>query len=206
MSIRSKMHPGWAQRGANGAIINFSAVYEGDGRLQAISENSIYGDATPCGNVDIAGEFPVEQFKTGYDNWYFVDLVQADQEPNARAILRFPVTLAYRSEPNGGAVAFRYAIQGELRGMVVQHIKNPGAIEWLDGREMLICEIIPHYGRASEAEIAVRQQMLDEHIAAEGNSHWKNYQDAWKNGAADLRRKLARAKGLPDEMTEGAQP
>lgn len=208
MSVRAKMSPGSFSPGKRGAEFYLSAVYESDGELRKVSENAIFGDATPCGNLHISGDLDVSKFPIA-DEEYYVDLL--DELPAGGAVVPYIVTLPVRKiyqsdQGNLPNVNFRFIIEGGFYGSLQLTIHNPHAIGWLDSRDHLILGLMLVRGRRSDVEIAARQRQLEQFDAEiEGGKSWyKDHPDSAKAERARRVKKLARAQGLEAEYTEGA--
>lgn len=218
MSVRAKMTCGYTQKGARGVSLNFSAVFEGSEELQAISENAIFGKATPSAFLNLVGPFDVERFKTNEE--YYIEIWDCmDPLPHwgTPILATASATLVYRSEldPNyPDRHAFKYGFMAPNSGMLDLTILNKDAVDWLDTHDDFEVVIRLARGRRSDAEIAAIQKMLDVACADAGKmwddvqngggsrSHWVN-EDAKKvdretwiaQRTAYLKRKLDIASG-----------
>lgn len=208
-SVRCKMtHNGVAQRGDKGAQIYMNAVYEGGGELQKISENAIFGEATPCANLALHGDFPVEAFQER-DEEFYIDIYAVDAKP-ARGdfILCFPARKSYQHyDQVNGHYQFRFAPLGEVHGDLSMYVHNPVANAWLVEHDDVVVVIRLARGRRTDREIELRQKQLDDALVSAGEQ-WERNAEFHKKNNPDLtreeyvenwvrghRRKLARAKG-----------
>lgn len=166
--IRAKMHPsGWSAKGKVGSLINLQAVYEGSSELQAISENSVFGNATPAGNLELAGDFPLDLFSTDTTEEYYVDIWADTDEFPDDALMAVPMRKVFQSEANPSypsqQIQFRYSSLGKLiSGQVYLSIANPVAIEILSDPKYDVVVVLVRLarGRRSDAEIAEREKLL----------------------------------------------
>jgi hypothetical protein len=194
-------------RGAKGAEVYFSAVYEGSAELQKISENSVFGDATPNGQLNLVGDFPCEIYRPvdgGNAREFYIDLEPQGGDASD-FVLKVPVRKAFQSEPTqyqSTMVTFRYVSDGAVLANLSLSIANPKAIGMLDplDRADMIIRICD--GRRSAAEIAVLEQMLaNDEANARTNGVPSYYQkdftlEQWiERATAHNRRRLALAKG-----------
>ena len=219
MPVRCKMSPqGAVDRGAKGAQLCLGAVYEGSDDLMRVSENAIFGNSTPTGNLQLHGDFPVEKFSQSWHEEYYVDM----HEPGDIAalmgsdyLITFPARKFYQSQPathnanESPCVTFRYAPLGDVSGCLWLGIKNPAAVEWLDSRENLVIGIKLARGRRSDAEIALREKQLEDGIKA-SKAYWEKNKDHYLRNdpsateekhvfaqTEHYRRKLELARGEP---------
>jgi hypothetical protein len=210
--------------GKVGRQVYMSAVYEGSTELQLISENAIFGDATPCGNLRLTGDVP-NPFAEGEE--YYLDLfAPTEQWQRDGAQLELQAQKVFRSavDPNfpTGHVTFRFALgfEGGVAGELDMAIANPAAVEALDDSRYFRFVVRLARYRASDKEIDIRAGLLADAEAYYGKewdkpepskSTWQYA--AWRkiSGAPDaaqctreeyiahytrdLRRKLAIAKG-----------
>lgn len=220
MTVRAKLLCGWGERGKVGSYAHFNAVYEGSEDLQLVSENSIFGSATPTANLSLTGDVP--SFKVGEE--YYVDIFSTEETrpDDLGFLLVATLRKTYRSALNPNLpknpISFRFAIEGgghcDVAGEFNMAIANPSAIEALDDGRYFVMGVKLARGRRSDAEIAAIGKMLDQSLA-EANGTWDNpprHYDPktamrgsngpemtreefieWRCGA--LRRKLAIAKG-----------
>ena len=208
MNVRAKMSANNAYRGQRGAEAYFSAVYEGSAELQKISENSMFGDATPSGNLSLIGDFAPEQFQQNPGTYeapeFYIDLIPPGSDAGD-FVLKVPVRKAFQSVQYQATsiTAFRFVSDGALQANLYLGIINPkavGALDAIDHADMVIrvCD-----GRRSEAEIAVLEKMLAQEIKnAEihgENARYRNDGESLEHYVErftrSTRRKLARAKG-----------
>jgi|SRR6185312_2149005 len=222
MAVRAKMCCTTLTKGEHGSQMFMSAVYEGSTELQKISENAIFGDATPCGNLHLSGALP-EGFEEREE--YYLDLAEAGSPARDGEIVEMPARKVFRSafDPNFPAshIVFRFALgDGDIRGELDMSIANPAAIEMLDGEtEYRFAVRLARY-RAGAEEIAIREKMLADMEECWGKEwdkpepvgdHWRKW--AWRSidqrqdspkvsreeyvahYTRDLRRKLAIARG-----------
>ena len=164
MSVRAKMRCTWIREGQVGCTITLDAVYEGTNELQQISENAIFGDATPSGSLTlVVPQDRADKFKR--DEEYYIDM---DPQDPARgrptdAIMHWGGYLAFRADQNtnypDSPIEFRYVFDGVGGGLSV-HVKNPTAIKWMDENGEVLLSIKLARGRKSDEEIAMREKLL----------------------------------------------
>lgn len=196
MTVRSKMTCNTGQTG-DGVWLRFGAVYEGNTALQNISENAIFGDATPSGlcNLDPADIGP---FQNGED--YYLDLTVA--EPTHPVLLKRRLRLSY-STPELDRDLHGYGVMAHYRWISIEArnahlemgIRNPAAIDALDTWAEPWLSIVLASGRRSEAEIELRRAALAEHLTDPYNTR-DRYPDSFVVQTARLERALRRSEGL----------
>ncbi|MGH6967664.1 MAG: hypothetical protein ACREEN_00975, partial [Stellaceae bacterium] len=83
-------------------------------------------------------------------------------------------------------------ITGGMRAEIAvgMHIANPRATAYLDRYDVFMFELRVAYGRRTDAEIAMRQTMLDDWL-----KDGKPGEEYWVKHKALLEKRLARAKG-----------
>ena len=101
--VRCKM-TAQRQNGAAGSIrLWFNAVYEGSSELQKISENAIFGDASPSGSAHIDGSQEILG-RFDHDEEYYIDFREGggtkigDGAPDV--LLVVDMKRSFRSAPN----------------------------------------------------------------------------------------------------------
>lgn len=166
MGIRAKMKVSHGERGRSGATINFSAVWEGSQELQGLSENAMFGNASPSGHLGLDGpEVPFEKFDRKDE--YYVD-VWDDGRDAGEYLISFPVRKVFQSAHQatspGSPVQFRFAAMAVVTAMFSIGIANPHAIGWLDDKENLTMGLKLARGRRSDREIEIRKKMLEEFV------------------------------------------
>lgn len=196
--IRAKFVCNWLQDGAGSLrTLNLSAVYEGNADLQRLTENAIFGEATPSGFLSLSGP-GLGDFETGEE--YYLDLVRPDVSVIAeRYIVSLPIKLAYRNVNLPGENAqYRFVQHHSLtvrEAVLTMGVNNPAAIQTLDAHmewRLCICKAV---GRRSDAEIELRKKALAEaeaYVASRGSTMTDAHTEAYLSG---FRKKLARAEG-----------
>ncbi len=186
MSVRAKMSCGSIDRGQIGTSLNFSAVYEGSEELQGISENAIFGKATPAGWLNIVGPADADRFKP--QNEYYVDMVAIGGGASISgdvSLVKSPATLVYRSDPDTNnpeaPVQFRYGMERPFSGMLDLRIANPAAIAWLDGHRDVDVMIREVRGRRSTEEIALREAEVERMAGYARDEYGKKSTDRYTN-------------------------
>lgn len=212
--VRAKMQA-QLMKGQHGHKLWFNAVWEGSMELQGVSENAIFGNSSPSGSLTLdAPMFPEVVARFVNHEEYFVDLFPSVEESDRweghdknKRIISVAVRKTYRSEFNPSwaehPITFRLVSLGYAPSDVVVQfeisITNPRAIEALDQYDQPYLAVRLARGRRSDAEIALRQKMLDDVLATplQEAADPKNnyYRDARASWVADLTHKLALAKG-----------
>lgn len=171
-------------------MVNLAGVYEGSQELQALTENAIFGEATPAAWGQL-GPDGVAVLKSGEE--YYVDLMdQLDHHGNYLLVKQ--VRRSFRSACGAGRVQYRFVgIAGDPANLE-QTVANDKAIEMLDRLEEGWFGIKVAIGRRPDAEIALRQALIEQHI--KDGFYRKSNPDIYEAQLVDLRRKLARAEGL----------
>lgn len=181
MSVRAKMQCTSIIPGQRGNCLYLSAVWEGSEALQKISENAIFGDATPSGGLQLVSDALRTTDWTPNEE-YYIDLLSFDPAEQAKVrtvpMVMVSARLVYRSalDPNMPSmpISFRWAIdESTWSGQLDMSIKNPGAIAWLDEHERIELSVRLARGRRSDAEIAVLQAMFDQE-AERAEKIWSN--------------------------------
>lgn len=210
--VRAKMNCSSAVAGKIGKICEFDAVYEGSPELQKISENAIFGDATPSGQMTIIGG-GLTFIEKGDE--YYIDLYPMGHVDEPKQCYRENVLKIFRSgiRPDTNEpwqpVQFRFnGARGGAQISLYMAIANPAAVAFLDDSDGFAIVVHRASGRRSDEEIALRQKMVDDARADLEKLDPAN-KDAWRKTSlesyiAGLEKKLARAKGLEPEYTEGA--
>lgn len=193
--IRCKMQA-HKEAGAIGSNISLNAVFEGSIELQKMSENSLFGDATPNGTCQL-GHDAFDKIEEGEE--YYIDMDPEYLPAVPYMVAQYWVRKAYRSQPYGDVVAFRFAeIGGRALNLQIS-VKNPAAIEALDwANEFHLRVSLARGGRRSDEEIALREKMLaDFDSSIQVNASWKEQNpEGFAKHRAHLEKKIARAKGL----------
>ena len=205
MTVRAKFYCHHIAPGATGRGISLGPVYEGSNELQKISENAIFGDATPGGSLHLAGPH-LEHFQEGEE--YYIDLFQPGEAPavDGHVVTHCSVVKVFRSAPRRPDQ--EWPKTDELRFVaragsgwdltLAMSIANPAAVAYLDQHEAFDITIRLAVGnRRSDAEIALREQMLDlAKKTVEMNPGTDEvHRASQQRHIASLERKLARAKG-----------
>lgn len=193
-------------KGQVGACLFLNAVYEGSPELQKISENSIFGDATPNGSVTLQCDTVlIEPFEHGEE--YYVEFHDPDVNIayGLNAIMVMPVEKHFRSEDNPNfpsSIQYRLTpIVPGVGGSISMTICNPPAIAFLDEVSHPIMVIRKAVGRRSDAEIAIRERMLEEAKAAlkkrqdDYEAEAKRYIQYAEIAVQNAEKALARARG-----------
>lgn len=201
---------GWRQRGVKGAYAAFNAVYESNPELQKISENAIFGDATPNGNLALTGEFAVEkiiELTPVNDEWY-IDL--DEKLPGGASILTTPLRLAFQGEPSQGSglTDFRWVGLGDVHVVLQMSIANPKAVAWLSDRHQVFMTLRHCDGLRTPDEIKILEKVLADQIThADENAlrywHGKTPDEITRlklQSTYWIRKKVALAKG--EKFTE----
>lgn len=194
-SVVAKLQNNGAERGKAGAYAYLGAVYEGSAELQAISENAIFGNASPSGQLNLYGDLPIEQFGFSQDEFY----VHLDEEPVTRpgVFMHFTLHKTYESAFNPNCptnpITYRWAVGGPCRGDFYLGVVNPAATSLLSARDMWHGSIRMAIQKQSDEFI----QLLEKKLAADMEMYSKCNTDSAvvKRYTLTLRRKLARAKG-----------
>lgn len=194
MIVRCKMTCQANKRGMIGGHVQLNAVYEGSSELQKLSENSIFGDATPNGNMDLSG-LATERFIDGEE--YYIDFLGAGELPETSGdeTAAFRMRKIFRSQfdPNWpNHASFRFAVEDSSRGgSGYLQIVNPEAVAELDKHDIFNVKIHPAVGRRSDAEIAFLEKKLEETLHL-----YRATTEEERERAADYwRKKITRAKG-----------
>lgn len=216
MIIRSKLSVGSVERGHRGAQLWCNAVYEGSAELQRISENAIFGDATPNGQLNMTGDFEIAQFEPvpiPGTEWkepreIYVDLMPQGEPVGGDFIVRVPVHKAFQSAVGQYAhaaqlVNFRYVSDGQINAQLTLGVHNPPAIQTLDELDHAMMVVRICDGRRSAAEIVVLEQLVARDEAQARTNGMPSYYEAqgWDierwvaHASSSNRRRLARAKG-----------
>lgn len=195
-SIRAKLSSGGIELGDRGKTVSFNAVYEGTTELSELSENAIFGKATPAGYVQLTGA-DLPDFKR--DEYYF-DLLPEAPEDRDGILYSFKVRMAFRKEWNvsGGHNRYtdnRFAVLGDINGSMSLTIYNPVANEFLAANEELYVTIRKARGRRSDAEIELRRKELEKQIANVRNYNKDATDEMVAQYTAEHRRKLEIAEG-----------
>lgn len=209
MSVICKMSVQNIAAGKLGRTVHLSPVWEGTTELQSKSENAIFGDATPGGDCVLQGlDVALDAFEHGEDYyiWLFDHADPTERMVNRAPLVRGIVGAVFRQEP-ARADQTDYGRQFRFIGTHMQlssitlslYIRNAACYPFLDATDMLdvlICKAVGR--RESDAAIAARQKLLDEHIAAQHRTYndrpiWSP--DGWEKQRAVLAKRLARAKG-----------
>jgi hypothetical protein len=210
MIVRAKMSLQNSSRGEKGTEVFLGAVYEGSNELQQVSENAIFGEATPSGSLSLHGDFSEFPFRRGEDGEcpeFYIDLVPSGRtQPGGSFILAVPVRMAFYSGPSyqGSTISsFRYVSDGPISVNLYLGIANPDAVKSLAQMDQARMVIRLCDGRRSAAEIAVLEKMLADETAAakQGVPSWckDTTPEEWLERCThSTRRKLARARGTKD--------
>lgn len=215
MAVRAKMFLTMGDLNSKGqAEASFQAVYEGGAALQKVSENAIFGEATPNGYLNVVGYY-LDRLKRGEE--YYIEIIGAEDE---RAAAHAPDCLfwvyarcCYQSDRSPDRpnlpISFRYVNTTQTPEPTIDlrlAVVNPPAVEWLAENPFVKVGIRLALGRRSDAEIAAREAHLVEYEAflrqcyARGSHHaGQTEADYVEAGLAPYRRKLAIAKG--EEVT-----
>ena len=162
MSVRAKLILNPPNHGARGVELSFYAVYEGNAELQQITENAIFGNATPSATLSLVGDYMPNQIKGNEE--YFVDLT--DRAAPSGWIILGQYEERFRSafNPNypEGPTRYRYDItsEGPWRGSFDLSVQNPDAIVWMDEHKTGKFAVRLARGQRSDEEIALREQAL----------------------------------------------
>lgn len=209
MSVKAKFYCQHVQPGVVGAVYSFQAVFEGSTELQRISENAMFGDATPNGWMDLSMKEAGQFVK---DEEYFVHVDAITDVPH-RGIAWCAARLAFRADDNpnypDSLIEFRYTFAG-IEGSLKMGVRNPAAIQWLDDHEEVWVSIGLARGRRSDAEIALLEKQLEELIPmwrSGVNNQYARYErerlgiesetvdEYVARSSAPLRRRIAIARG-----------
>lgn len=218
MGVVAKMSPqGQVVRGERGAEMYLGAVYENNDKLRAMSENAIFGNSTPSGSLNVAGNFDIEKFSASWSEEYYVNMVApGEPAPVTEYLLTFRARKVYQSapSPSDGGVSFRFAIMVPLSGDIRLLIKNPSATTWLTDLEEIDVYVSHAIGRRSPEEIAAlkedlktytedsRQHAIKYNSKPEGSPELEAYVSS---ATLTRRRRLWRALGGRGTYTEGAE-
>jgi len=179
MTVRAKMTVGGSvAKGRIGKYVTLNAVYEGSTELQELSENAVFGNATPNGYVSIAGDFDMPFLfsdpKEGYDprasDEFYVDLDNRGEARKEDALAQFDVVKAYESAPNPKypdyGTEFRFVGVDSLPAQVQfgMTVRNPAAIAMLQGMGVCTLTIRSALKRQSEKVIAIHKANYDAHV------------------------------------------
>jgi hypothetical protein len=180
---------------ADQPYMRFGAVYEGSKELQGISENAIFGDATPSGSLQLDPADYSNRFTNGED--YYIDLSLI--EPREGVLLKRKMRLSYVTPEADRCpdcmVQFRYISTEVYNAHLEMCIRNPVAIEALVSHAELWLSIQVASGRRSDAEIALREKALAEHLT--DPYHYRDtHPDSFATQTARLERALRRSQGL----------
>lgn len=197
MTVRAKMTCNSGSTG-DGVWLRFGAVFEGSAELQKISENAIFGDATPSGMLTLDAADFGGPFQNGED--YYVDL--RSTEPTTPVLLKRRLRLAYFTPPadrdlhgNGIMAFFRWISTEPRNAQLEMGIRNPAAIEALDTWAEPWMSITLATGRKSDVEIALRRKALAEHLTDPYGTK-ERYPDSFAVQTSRLERALRRSEGL----------
>lgn len=203
MTVRAKMTLSNVEEGSVGFGLHFGAVYEGSNELQAMSENAIFGKATPMGTAVLFGRDCI----AAGDEFYF-DFLAPDDVANGSPLILADVRKTFRGwynrdQPNQ-LDRFNFAVtSAHCSGSIQLSIANAVASEYFDRNQIFQLAITRAGGtRRSDAEIALRRDMLEKARA----NPWSRRAGASpdelaqidRNEAAyivGLEKKLARAEG-----------
>jgi len=164
--IRAKLAYQNAMVGTKGGTVTLSAVYEGNPKLQKISENAIFGDATPSGSLYLSGDFPVHEF-IGNDsfNEYYVDIFDAGHPVSDTALFSFAAIKTYHAEADrnnpGYPRTVTLAAQGTVHGQLNMGIANPLATHWFEEHDNVVVSVSRVTGPRSVEE----REFFEEAIA-----------------------------------------
>lgn len=164
MSVRAKLSSYGPNIGSRGVELSFYAVYEGNAELQQITENAIFGNATPNASLTLVGDIVPKDMKS--DEEYFVDLTDHSVPHGWMILGTYEERFRSAFNPNypEGPTRFRYDIrsEGSWRGSFDLSVLNPDAIEWMDRHKTGIFAVRLARGRRSDREIAIREAQVEE--------------------------------------------
>jgi len=195
------MRAWYVAEGAVGHNVNMSAVYEGTPELQKISENAIYGDATPSGELHLQG---IDIGRVEQQEEYYVDLIPGlNKAAPPESIFAVHVTKVFRSPPAKPGEEQYYVPQFRFNGMtnlanatLYMSVRNPSAIAMLDAEDTYLLTIRKAVGRRPEEEIILRAAEVDKARALVPGQTWGGTEEQLAAYIAELEKKLARAKGF----------
>lgn len=190
--IRAKMYCSSAAN-AGRPFTSLTAVYEGSSALQKISENAIFGDATPNGSLRLD---TADYGRLANQEEYYIDL-QAT-EPKHAGLLKRRMRQTFRSDYDQSEtplVQFRFVSTEPQDANLELGIRNPAAVEYLDCHRDLWLTIVLASGRKSDEEIALRQAALAEHLTDPYRTK-KAHPDSYATQTVRLERALRRSEGM----------
>lgn len=183
MLVRSKLV---ATLNADG--VHLHGVYEGSNELQAISENAIFGEATPAAWGTLG---PEAAGVLGRDE-YYLDMFR-DGEGAGGYLLTRVLTRTYRSDIGQGRVQYRFAAMEGDPVHLEYVIANPKANAALADHELVFMGMKLARGRRSDEEIALRQKMLDDWVT--GGFYKNSHPAQYEGHRLYLERALRKAEG-----------
>lgn len=170
--------------------VSLAGVYEGSRELQTISENAIFGRATPAAwgslGPDAAALMTVDE--------YYLDLFPEGQGAGDYILTR-TLTRTFTA-PCGEIprIQYRYAaMEGDPVSLELI-VANPAANATMADLVDVCMGVKLARGRRSDEEIALRQQLLDDWV--DGGTYLDSHPEQYENQRAYLERKLHIAQGL----------
>jgi hypothetical protein len=195
------MRAWYVVEGAIGSNVNMGAVYEGTPELQKISENAIYGDATPSGELQLQG---IDIGRIDQNEEYYVDLIpDFNKAASPASLFSVHVEKVFRSPPAKPGEEQYYVPQFRFNGTTTRAnatlymgVRNPAAIAMLDAENIYLLTISKAVGRRPEEEIILRVAEVEKAKALVPGKTWGGTEEQLAAYIAELEKKLARAKGF----------
>lgn len=175
MTVRCKMTAS-SVIGRVGKAVNFNAVYEGSTELQGLSENAIFGNASPSGYMTIVGDVdapffrePTQDYDPRAGDEFYIDLDRRGDETAHDALFQVAVIKAFESKPNpnfpDNPTEFRYVnIDGPISVSFGISVKNPVAIEMMQKIGIGVLTVRSALCRRSDKEIALHKANYDAQV------------------------------------------